>query len=156
MYQDTVLAGVPATSVAAVANGGPPTRSGALFAVAVGAEAECCERGRVRTRDRQIGAVAAMQRDRAAVDGRWIRSARDRIDLREQRLDAVGDVDLVAGRARGYEGDRGAVDGDGVVCREIGGERIRSRAAPDSSVAPVIGADLLCWLRRFRRSSPTD
>ena len=35
MYQITVLAGVPATSVVAVLNGGPPTRSGAGLAVTV-------------------------------------------------------------------------------------------------------------------------
>src|SRR5712672_1158563 len=33
VYHDTVLADVPATSVVAVANGGPATRSGAGFAV---------------------------------------------------------------------------------------------------------------------------
>src|SRR5580765_5016887 len=36
VYQNTVLAGVPATSVVAVFSGDPPTRSGAGFALTVG------------------------------------------------------------------------------------------------------------------------
>src|SRR6267378_4382905 len=39
VYHETVLADVPATSVVAVANGGPATRSGAGFAVPVAPEA---------------------------------------------------------------------------------------------------------------------
>ena len=35
-----------------------------------------------------------------------------------KRLDAVGDVELVAGGAGGDEGDRRAVDGDGVAGRK--------------------------------------
>ena len=94
-----------------------------------GAEAKRRERSGVRTRDRQIGAVAAMQRDRSAVDGRGICGARDRIDFCQQRLNAVGDVELVTGRAGGHECDRRAVDGDGVAGPEVCGQRIRCSGA---------------------------
>jgi len=71
--------------------------------VADGAEAERGERGRVRTR-RSARAVVVFQRDHtiATVDG--VR-CRNRIDFREQRLHAVGDVDLVAGSTRATKGD---------------------------------------------------
>ena len=70
--------------------------------------------------DGEARAAVVVQRDHAVADGRRGRGAGNRIDLREQRLDAVGDVDLVAGRAGGDKGDGGAVDGDGVAGRETG------------------------------------
>ena len=78
---------------------------------------------------RSAAVIAAVQRDRAAADGRGVVGAGDRIDLRQQRLNAVGDIELVAGRTRCHEGDRRAVDGDGVASREARGQRIRWSAA---------------------------
>ena len=141
VYQDTVLDDVPAIRLLAVANGGPLTRNGAGAAVAVpvapkpsAANAAVFELVTVRS-----VTVAAVQRDRTAADGRRGCGAADRIDLRQQRLDAVGDVELVAGRAGGHKRDRRAIDGDGVA----GAKLVASEsdgATPDNSVAPVIGA----------------
>ena len=52
-----------------------------------------------------------------------------RVDLRQQRLDAVGNVDLIAGRAGGDKGDRRAVDGDGVARRETRRQRVGAGGA---------------------------
>ena len=121
-----MFADVPPTRVVAVLNGGPPTRSGAGFAVAVApkpsaANAAAFELVTVRLAASPPCSVITPPLTVDGVDG-----AGDRIDLCQQRLDAVGDVELVAGRARGDESDRRAVDGDGVAGREVRGQRIRS------------------------------
>ena len=131
VYQATVLAGVPLTSDVADPSGEPLTRSGGWVAVTVSAvKPSAANAAGVRTRDRQARGVVGVQRDHAAVDRRRRRGAGDRVDLGQQRLDAVGDVELVAGRAGGDEGDRRAVDGDGVAGRETGGQRIRAARRP--------------------------
>ena len=119
MYQDTVLAAVPATRLVAVLNGGPPTRSGAGL------------RAHRRRRNRATANAAVFElvtvrlvplppcsviAPPLMVEGLVVPVIE--IDLCQQRLNAVGDVELVAGRAGGHECDRRAVDGDGVAGRE--------------------------------------
>ncbi len=67
-------------------------------------------------------------------------------DLGKQRLNAVGDVELVAGGARGDEGDRRAVDGDGVAGREARRQRIRCRGARQQRVAGDRRRTGISWL----------
>ena len=67
-----------------------------------------------------------MERDDAARDRRWGRGPRDRIDLLQERLDAVRDVDLVAGRARSDERQLRTVDRDGVARDKTRRQRVRT------------------------------
>ena len=61
----------------------------------------------------------------------------------EQGLEAVGDIELVAGRARIDEGQRRAVDRDGIAGGKTGRDRVGGRR-PGERVAALMGAG--SWL----------
>ena len=136
MYHLTVLA-EPLTRLVADDSGEPDTRNGGWAAVDGAAEKpSAANRPRGWVVDRQGGSVVGVDRDHAAMDGRRRRGAGDLIDLGQQRLHAVGDVELVAGRARCDEGQRRAVDGDGVAGGKAAGQRIRARCAREQRSPP--------------------
>ncbi len=127
MYQDTVFAGVPLTSDVAELSGAPLTRSGGSVAVTVPLKPSAANAAEFELVTVRLAAlsVCSVITPPLTVDGVEVPVIES--ILRQQRLDAVGDVELVAGRAGGDKGDRRAIDGDGVAGRETGGQRVRAR-----------------------------
>ena len=77
-------------------------------------QSEGCERRR-RAGDRQILRRACVQRDGAGSGVEGWSNAGDRVDLREQSTDRVGDIDRIAYRAGVDECERRAVNHDGIA-----------------------------------------
>ncbi len=128
MYQATVSA-EPLTSEVALLNGEPETRSGGWTAVTVGPKPSAPSAAVFELVTFRLAALSVCSVITPPLTVEGVEVPVIEIDLGQQRLDAVGDVELVAGRAGGDKGDGRAVDGDGVASREIGGERIRASGA---------------------------
>ena len=93
-------------------------RTGLRHAAGQAERAESCG---IAAGDRQVAQRAGVQRDLAAGDGRGRRRAGQAVDLRQQAGDVAVDLDRVriaADRVRGHEGQRLAVDGEGVTDRK--------------------------------------
>ena len=138
VYHFTVLA-EPLTSFVAELAGDSRRAAAAGWRSRVAPKPSEANAAGIRTRDVETRRIVGVDRDQAAVTVEGFEVPVIWSILLQQRLDAVGDVELVAGRARRHEGERGAVDGDGVAGGEAGAIE-SERAAPDSSVAPLIGA----------------